>query len=468
MVLFLSKWAGSSDKYLNEDCEPVDSQLVNTKAIQEQILIEVYSGFSRTREELTQGFLPLTLYKYQHEEANINGVINKLLLADLLIESRAENDSKTQVLKVGLLGRLAVKLMFASSTVKLISDCYSSLQSLYILDLLLIAALCEDCSPILQANYEEMDNLCQLVQRQPSTLMDLSIEKLKKKLPECSNTLRILAGIKMSAICLCLINDEDLESIAERFDVFESDILLLKESIVRILMGVSAIISAIDKNQMGEELAKEQRRHIGSAYNVSSLLTNMLHYQISSEYVTLTKLDGVGGKTAKLLSSHGYKNLSLIANADPSKLASIKGIGKKLSELIVPQAAKLIADGDDYSYSEKLLPDITSRKTAKTSIDPYRLRRSMELSMKGSDGGKYHITGGREDHVVLRQGNTFICDCLDFEKRHEDCKHILCVKRALGDSEILKMIKRIKEDKNHSIREALPSLWYSVTVKEIQ
>ena len=194
----------------------------------------------------------------------------------------------------------------------------------------------------------------------------------------------------------------------------------------------------------------------------------MLHYQITSEYVALTKLDGVGGKTAKSLASHGYKSLSNIANADPSQLSSIKGIGKKLSVKIIPQAAELIANGEDSIYSEELLSESTSRSVAKTSIDPYRLRRSMELSLKGTDGGKYHISGGREDHVVLRQGSSFHCDCLDYEKRREDCKHILCVKRSLGDPEILKMIKRIKEDKNHSIREALPSLWYSVTSKETE
>lgn len=467
VVLFLSRWAGKADKYLNEICEPVNSQLTDTKSMQEQILIDVFSGFSRTREELTNGFLPLTFYKHQHEEANINGTINKLLLSDLLIETPKDDSDNSLVLKVGLLGRLAVKLMFAPSSVKLISDCYTLFENLYFFDLLFIAALTEDCSPVLQANFEEMDTLCELVQSQPSTLMDLSIEKLKKKLPGSPSTLRVLAAIKMSAICLCLIHDEEIETVAEKFDVFESDILLLKESILRILMGISAIVSAIDKNQMGEELAKEQKKNSGSTYSICSSLINMLQYQIDSEHVALTKLDGVGGKTAKLLASHGYTSLEQISHADPAKLSSIKGIGKKLSENIVSQATQIIADGDDKTYSEQLLSERTSGKTIRTTIDPYRLRRSLELSLKGSEGGKYHITGGREDHIVLRDGNAFTCDCLDYEKRHEDCKHILCIKRSLGETEILRMVKRIKEDKNHSIRVSLPSLWYSVTAKEI-
>ena len=469
VILFLSKWAGSSDKYLNEECEPVDSQLTETKAMQEQILIDVFSGFTRTREELIQGFLPLTFYKYQHEEANINGNINKLILSDLLIETHKDDADRSLILKVGLLGRLAVKLMFAPSTVKLINDCYSSFDKLYLFDLLLIAAICEDCSPVLQANYEEMDTLCEIVQRQPSTLMDLTVDRLKKKLPGCPHTLRVLAGIKMAAICLCLINDEALEDIADKFDVFESDILMLKESIVRILMGISAVVSAIDKNKMGEELAKEWKKDVNSVYNKSSVLTSMLRYQIKSEFVALTKLDGVGGKTAKLLASHGYHSLAAIAHTRPVKLvAAIKGIGKKRAGLIVTQAKKLLADGEDTVYSEELLTEEYQEKAVKTSIDPYRLRRSLELSLKGTDGGKFHVTGGREDHVVLRVKDAFSCDCRDFERRHEDCKHILCVKRVLGDSQILKMVKRIKEDKNHSLRESLPSLWYSVTAKEAE
>lgn len=467
VVLFLSNWAGKSDKYLNEECEPVESQLTNPKSMQEQILIDVFSGFSRTREELAYGFLPLTLYKHQHEEANINGNINKLVLSDLLIETQKDDDNNIMILKVGLLGRLAVKLMLAPSTIKLISDCYSTFSKLYFFDLLLIAALSEDCNPVLQANYEEMDALCNIVQPQPSILLDISIEKLKKKLPDSVNTLRILAGIKMAAMCSCLINDENLETIAERFDVFESDILLLKESIVRVLMGVSAVVSAIDKSKMGEKLANELKKKSDSVYCICSTLINMLHYQIQNEYVPLTKLDGVGGKTAKLLASHGYASLCQVASTDPIILSSIKGIGKKLSERIVAQAEKLVAENKDGIYTEDLLSDVVQGKVIRTSIDPYRLRRSMELSLKGFDSGKFLITGGREDHVVLRNGAVFTCDCLDFEKRHEDCKHILCVKRSLGDSEILKMVKRIKEDKTHSIRESLPSLWYSITAKEI-
>ena len=467
VVLFLSKWAGRSDKYLNEACEPVLSQLTNLRSMQEQLLIDVYSGYSRTREELSNGFLPLTFYKHQHDEATINGTINKLILTDLLLETHPDNDTDTVLLKVGLLGRLAVKLMFSPTTVKMISTGYESFDRLYLFDLLLLAALSEDCSPVLQANYEEIDTLCDIVRQQPSTLLDRTIEKLKKKIPDCPGTLRVLAAIKMSAICVCLINDEKTDEIAKHFDVFESDILMLKDSMVRILMGETAIVSAIDKHNMGEEVAKQHKQKPDSVANMTSILTNMLHYQIKSEYVALTKLSGVGGKTAKLLAIHGYTTLQSIAISTQKELASIKGIGSKLAEKIVLQARELVANGETETYTETPVTGMETRSATQVHVDPYRLRRSMEMYVKGTDYGTYLITGGREDHIVKIISKTFSCDCLDYEKHHVDCKHILCVKRSLGYPEIIKLVKRIKEDKNHSIRESLSSLWYSVTAKEL-
>ena len=467
VVLFLSRWAGRPDKYLRESCEPVQSQLTNTKDMQEQILIDVFSGFSRTKEELTQGFLPLTYYKHQHEEANIQGLINKLYLADLLQETHPDNDNNIVILKVGLLGRLAVKLMFSPSTVKMISTCYQKAPRLYFFDLLLIATLSEDCSPILHANYEEMDALCEIVQRQPSSLLNLNIDHLKKLLPDCPGTLRILAAIKMSAICLCLIQDKPLEEIATTFDIFESDILMLKENMVRLITGETAIISAIDKHDMGEEGAKAHHKKADATANITTLLSNMLHYQINSEHVILTKLDGIGGKTAKLLVSSHYTTLQAIALSTPEQLSTIKGIGKKCAEKMITQAKQLIIENNTEPYTEDLLTAESKCTSINTSIDPYRLRRSLELTIKKVENDHYIVTGGREDHIVQRTNNHFYCDCLDYTKRQEDCKHILCVKRILSNPDILKMIKRIKEDKNHSIRESLPSLWYSVTAKEL-
>lgn len=463
VILMLPRWGGSADKYLRGECESVDSQLTSQKAMQEQLLIDVFAGYSRTREELTEGFLPLTLYKKQHTEANINGAINRLILSDLLIET-TENDERR--LRCGLLGRLAVKLMFAPESIKLIKDAYTSFNRLFLFDLLLLAAMTEDCSPVLQANYEEMDALCETVQCLQSSLLELTIDRLKKKLPDAPGTTRILAAIKMAAICYCLTEGADIDELADKFDVFAADIRMLQESVVRILMGVTAITSAIDKSENGEEYVAEQKKNAAYVPNLSSMLANMLQYEINSKLVSLTRITGVGGKTAKRLAAAGYETLQSIADADPDILSNIPGVGKKLAAAIVKQAPELLEDESERIYCEEPYSYTTETRSVKTTIDPYRLRRSLELSIKGSDGPKHCVTGGREDHIVVARKGEFRCDCMDFEKNGGSCKHILCVKRSLNDPLVCRMVKKIKEDKNHSIRESLPSLWYSVTAAE--
>lgn len=467
-TLMLPKWSGDTDKYLREDCEPVLSQLTDNRSMTEQILIDVHAGYTRTRNELIHGFLPLTLYKAQHPDANINGLINKLVLSDLLVEASSENkdgNPKDSILKAGLLGRMAVRLMLAPETVTLIHHAKKSFKQLYMFDLMLLSALTIDCSPVLQTNYEEMDSLCNLVQHLPSVLMDLTVERLQKKLPEVPNTQRILSAIKMAAICYCITEGEEFSEIADTFDVYESDIYILQESVVRLLMGISAVSSAIDKSELGEEEASKAKKDIYSVTSVSTMLSNMLQYGIDCKSVVLTKLKGVGGKTARKLAESGFESIARLQSATSEQLSAIGGVGKKQAESILKQVSE-IKFSDFPVYSEENEAEIESIREIKTSIDPYRLRRSMELSVKGKDGGRFHITGGREDHIVMIRSGQYTCDCMDYLKNTGPCKHILCAKRAMGDPEITKMAKRIKENKSHSIREALPSLWFSMTGPE--
>lgn len=466
VVLLLPRWSGGAEKYIREDCESVESQLLSQKAMQEQILIDVFAGYSRTREELSQGFLPITLYKHQHKEATIHSAINKLVLSDLLIE-KPDPDNTNQIrLQCGLLGKLAVKLMFSPETIKLVKDAYAKSDKLYLFDLLLLATITEDCSPVLQANYEELDVICEVCQTRQSTLLDFSIEKLRKKLPNCPNTTRILSGIKMAAICICLTDGVEIEEIAEKFDVYAADIRMLQESVVRILMGITAITSAIDKAEHGDDYVSENRRNVAYIPNLSTMLANMLQYEIDSSLVAFTYLKGVGGKTAKTLSAAGYSSLDQLVRATQDDLASIKGVGRKLAQSIVKQIKECNTEMPMYQYIEESYSSILETRSIKTKIDPYRLRRSLELVLKGKDGAKYCVSGGREDHIVITKQGVFFCDCLDFEKNGGNCKHILCVRRAIGDLEICHMVKKIKEDKTHSIRESLPSLWFAMTETE--
>jgi len=463
MVLMLPCWDGGAGKYLRGECENVDSLLTSRKAMQEQLLIEVFAGYSRTREELARGFLPMTLYKKQHPEASVSAAVDRLVLSGLLTETGGpENAAEKRTLHCGLPGRLAVKLMLAPETVRLVRDAYANFDRLYLFDLLLLAAVSEDCGPVLPVNYEELDALCETVQRSQSVLLDLTAAQLREKLPDAPDAARVLTGIKMAAVCRGLTEGMDPDALAEKFDAFAADIHMLRESMIRILSGAAAIALAVDRAEGGAERAADREKDISRVPRLSAMLADMLRYGIGSGPAALTRLKGVGGKTAKRLAGAGFETPQSVAGAGPAELAAVPGIGKRRAAAIIKQAAELLRDGPGLIYREEPRGPAGGTKPAKAAADPYRLRRSLELSVQGSDGPRHRVSGGREEHIVVAKSGGFTCDCMDFRENGGNCKHILCVRRSLHDPEVRRMVRELKADKDRSIRESLPNLWYAV------
>lgn len=463
VVLFLSRGVPGADRYLEGACENVDSRLTDSRALAEQVLIDVHTGLSRTRNELETGFLPLTFFKRQHAAATLAPTINRLLLSGLL-------DEKEDSLKVTILGRLAVKLMLAPETIQLVRSAITNYQGLKFFDILLLATLSPDCSPVIQSNFEEMDHLVTRISSRPSILLDDSLEHLRRQIPEIPSTLRLLAAIKMSAICLALSDGEEPSSIAEYCDIYEADIRMLSESVVRLLQGISAIASAIDKTTKSEEDATEIRATPGSVPDLCTQLQSMIKYGITPEMIPLTRLAGIGGKTARKLVDAGIETLGDVSQADPEDLVAC-GIARKKVEALQQEAYGLTVAFDDTLVYTESPPNTTSTSNSSfffshSSFDSYRLRRSLELKVLSGDAPLYRVTGGSEPHRVLCRKGTFTCDCADFKKGTTNCKHILAVRRARGDNEILKLVKRIHESKSASIRETLPTLWFGLKFEE--
>ncbi len=487
VVLFLSRWASGAERYLDGRCEPVSSHLDNPRLLAEQILVDVFTGLSRTSEELENGFLPLTLFKRQHIAAIVQPTINRLVEAELLrhksvsaedFANPAEDGggSLENLYEVTPLGRLSVKLMLAPETIRLVRSICSAFGQLLLFDMLIIASLVPDASPVLPVNYEELDDLCGLLVDCPSRLLDQSLSSLRHNVPETPPTPRLLAAIKMAALCMEVTNGAELASLAERFGVYEADIRMLRESSVRLLQGLSAIATELDREMKDDEYAKANRTTPGSAPFLCSLLKNMLEYGISPELVALTTFNGVGGKTARKLASGGYATFSAIAAATPGVLSEGCGIGVKLAASIVEEARKRIASGEDAGsfYVESFqhaAPPVSQKATprldlSQDGIDPYRLRRSLELRVSGHDGARWNVTGGREDHVVLYVNGVPRCDCQDFAKNGGACKHILCVRRARRDSAVLRLDRALREERTASIRDSLSTLWFATTPED--
>lgn len=464
-VMLLPKWVSAS-KYKREECEPITSQIGGHRYMQEQILIDVYAGYSRTTKDLTDGFLPLTLYKAQHQSCSIDRQINDMLSADLLYETDTTEDVKHRPLKVGLLGKLSVRLMFTVETVQLVKAVYSTGKRLFLFDILLMATLCADCEPILRLNREEIDNLCEIVQALPSTLLDCNQDQLNRILPGEASIPRLLAAIKMAAICHCLTTELPIEEISRRFMVYAADIHLLRDNTTRILQGIEAIISSLDKKELGEEDAAKRKANLTAANRLAGMLKDMIQYRLSSDLVSLTQLHGVGGQRARALADEGFDTIESIAEADQKALQKTDGIGKKLATQLIRDAKALESKTKDFTYTEPPVAPACKSHKAKSNIDLYRLKRSTELFIAGQENNAFLVRGGREDHIIRKNGTAFSCDCMDFQTKGGSCKHILCVKRELGDTEVAYTINNLQKNSRQAIRERLPDLWYSITTKE--
>ena len=481
VVLMLSKWAGDARKYLDEDCEPVQSRLSDSKSLAEQVLVDVFTGLCRTQGELSQGFLPLTLFKHEHPAASLVPTINSLLMSGLLEERQEEEKVKggkmkeVTRLRVKALGRLAVKLMLAPESVQIIRDALANYTNLKYFDILFLAALSPDSSPVLQANFEELDELYTRIQARPSVLLDQPLQSFRKAIPCLPTTLRILAAIKMATICLAVTEDEPAEKLAETFDIYTADIRMLRESLVRIVQGIAAIATALERKVSdADDDGLPEVARCGSVQDLARQLQDMITYQIPAEMVPLTRLTGVGGKTARKLVDAGYESLSDIVRADPADLVNQKVCGKKLAGKIVEEAYGLIQAFDDtIEYHEEALT-VTARKspsrsasdTKHAAVDLYRFRRALELKVATGDAPCYRVSGGREAHKVLFKGDTSICDCEDFRKRQMPCKHIYAVRLARGEKELVALWSQIKKCPSQAIRDVLPQLWFDMTKDE--
>ena len=66
-------------------------------------------------------------------------------------------------------------------------------------------------------------------------------------------------------------------------------------------------------------------------------------------------------------------------------------------------------------------------------IDPKRLERAHELSVRQLDKNRFLVSGGRDDHIVTRLPQDIKCDCSDYRKGTYNCKHVLRVRLMKED-----------------------------------
>jgi helicase len=453
VVLLVPAWDRQAERYLQGQFESIQSGLKEARALTEQVLTEVGSGLCRTRDQLAR-CLAGSLAAHQKRLPPLGPLVQTMLQSGMLVEPAVENGGRP-LLKATRLGRIAVRQMLAPDTVLRLANHLNgeTAQNLTYLDLLLLAALTEDCEPKIPADFEELDELCLNLSQEPSTLLRGTQAEVIQRLGIQGKPL--LTALKTALVARASTRLGDAELVGNAFDCYPFEVRRLAESLERILSAAVAILSTPTEDEPEDEVLLLGAPDLAARVKA---LQSMVSHGLDEEVITLTYVQGVGGTLARRLKEAGISDIEELADAESRQLAKIRGISLKRARLWIREAGRILKHRSAFSLKERDQAAAPVVVGWPKEVDPYRLRRSLDLNVVRHGGG-WQVTGGLEPHTVhMPAKGVPTCDCQDFEKGHQ-CKHLMAVRRQRKDPALLKLIRGLDE---HFTDEGLDlfQLWF--------
>lgn len=445
-VLIAPSWERSADRYPKGSFEPIRSQLTEPQALAEQILAEVHSGLARTPAQLERVFAT-SLATLQGRPPKIMRTITEMLDAGMLREDEREHDT---ILKATPLGRIACRHQLRPATVLHLRRQLEERPALTDFDLLLLCASAPDCEPVLPVDFEDLESLAdELVRHHSLLLSDPTTISLGLK------GKRLLSALKTCIVLWRWTVLEDEEMVADEDGIYPFEIFRLIESMDRLLLATASIRKMLDRppglepDEPAPPKSPEQTR--------IELLRQKVLNGIDGPVASLTLVDGIGSAWARKLSANDIGDLQALADSTPEVLTSLSGISAKRATKWIEnaQAAHLQIPAEVDAPCVPTFPvdpDMT--------LDPYRLRRALDLKVRSNKRNQWTITGGSEPRIVALSGSALTCSCPDHAKGHE-CKHILAVRHRRKDPEVCRIIDTMRlGEKNNLPFLDLFQLWF--------
>ena len=441
VVLFAPSWDKQADRYERGRFEQIRSGLSNRAAFDEQVLVEIQSGMGRSKVQLERIFAT-SLAARQKMNIPLDQSIEDMKEAGIV-----DLHPETVDFRVTPLGRVAIRQMLRPATVLHIQRCLRMVDDPTFFDLLVLAATSEDCEPRLTVDFEELENLADNLSGQKSCLFGGAT------LPEFGTGKRqLLAALKTAAVMMDWTNSGDADTVAEAWNCYPFEIVRLCESMDRLLMAVASIQRLLDP----EPEEGEEKRKSPQILRIE-LLRQMVINGVGPQEASLTSIAGIGSKWARKLVGVGIISLDHLAQSKACDLLSLGKITDKRAEKWI-RAAR-IADKTSGAESNAGAPVPVYPSCADLGVDPYRLRRAIELKVAPLGHDVWQVTGGLEPHRVQERADDFSCDCHDFAKGNT-CKHVLAVRLHLGDEDTKSVASRIEEANSNDFLD-LTQLWFS-------
>ncbi|WP_055073945.1 DEAD/DEAH box helicase [Pseudanabaena sp. 'Roaring Creek'] len=443
VVLLSPSWDSHADQYPQGKFEPIKSGLANVNALAEQVITEVASGLCRTVTQL-QGVFGRSLAAKQGTLPSVEKVVRDMLKARMLEEWKSD---ERIYLKSTKLGYVAMRHLLSPQTVLLWVRVLRSPLQLNFFDLILLVASCPDYQPLIPVDYEQLEDLGATLSKEPSVLLGWERSKLRSLLGIDGK--QLLAAIHTALIARDWTRSGDGVAIAEARGCYAFEVECVRDAMQRLLLAMANICTTIQSPDF------EDPEAIPLAEKVK-VLERMISGGLDESTVTLTSVSGIGAKFAKRLKELGIHDLEDLALTESSEV-SAEGISQKRLQKWIDAANEMVGDRfSAFRYREESTTNTIVSNTFPDAIDPYRLRRALELRVTGNEGNVYRVVGGLDPHLVTCHQNIYDCDCPDAAKGNV-CKHILAVRIFRHDQFLLSSLKSIKQSTEGL---DLKGLWY--------
>jgi len=454
VVLLSPAWSREAERYLTPNFEPIRSSLAAPAALAEQVVAEVATGLCRTVPQL-QRALGASLAGFQGRLPSVSKSVATMLDAGMLA-TKADEAGASHMLVATRLGRIAVRQMLAPDTVLTLARglCQPDVDRWSFFDLLLLACATVDAEPPLTVDFEELDELAALLGSERSWLLR-DLDRARATLGRSGRAL--LTVIKMATCARRWTRVGDADEVAEATATYPFEIGRLCESLERILSAAQAIAAPKDDEAAPEPIPEEPALR----ERLRALVT-MVQAGLDEEVVTLTLLSGVGPTLARGLRAAGVTDIEELAGAELGAVAAVRGVSASRAERLIAEAVAKVPERAAWCFRETgpQLQPIAS--TWPVSVDPYRLRRALDLRVSARGDG-WAVTGGSDPHRVELVAGTPRCDCPDFAKG-KVCKHVLSVRLATREPEVTRLADELRRVRAPEALD-LQTLWFDQSVR---
>jgi helicase len=471
-ILMLPVWSGDGPLYENAELPPLRSSLFSAKRRQQEVLLEVASRLSISHRHLDANFAARTLWRIQGGNATLDEVVSSLTELDLL-KVVIKDDGK-EFLTETPLGRIALQMAAPPATVASWRDFHAGESPWQCFDLLLQACLMEEVTPRPGFRFEEIDTMGDFLLSVPSVLLDLPCGDL---VAMAGGPKRLLSALKAAVIMHRRTEGEDMNTLAETFDAYAPDIRTLAENAEWTLETAGRVFAHLSRKQWLEyqEEGETEKRPRSRLENLCSDLRSMVRHAVPREVLALVEVPGIGTKRALALREAGIRTLDDLLESSPAVLAPLlrlkePAILKILAAASEVREAKEMEDPFDSDSPSETCPILRPSEYATppswpAGVDPYRLRRALDLQIDFLGAEVVRVSGGTEPHSVSIRRNargrrSYSCDCADFAKGTLRCKHVLRSQLENSDApDLLEALRAMKPDRNRPLRFSLGELW---------